>query len=491
MKMHASVFFALLLTLCLLAAPWGAAANAVSYSAVPGNVKPGDLDGDGQVAPADARIALRVSVKLDELDETLRNAADVDGDGAVTSADARTILRVAVNLETLPEQPAAFEGKVGLICVHDENAGYDLGFIEALRAAAEELGLSEEQLVIRRDVPEDETCLTACEDLVKEGCTVIFGDSYGYEDFMIEAAKAHPDVDFCHAGGVKAHTEGLANYHNAYAAVYEGRYLTGVAAGMKLNEMIEKGEIAPDKAKLGFVGAFTYAQVISSYTAFFLGARSVCPTATMEVFFTGAWYDETLEKHFAEKLIQSGCQVISQYSDSYGAPTTCNLNGVLSVAYSASVKEMDSETGGNPLVAFPNTCLMSCAIDWTPYFVHAIKAAASGTLTAEADWTGNLATGSVVLTEVNETVAAPGTEDAVLNAKIGLIESTLKVFDTSTFTVNGETVTSYMADVDFDWEFTGDTQAVADGYFNECAYRSAPYFDIWIDGITMLNMVFG
>ena len=490
MKKHASALIALLLTLCLLATPWGAAAYAEKYH-IPtdGPAYPGDLDGDGEITPADARIALRVSVKLDELDETLTDFADTDRDGAVTSADARTILRVSVKLETLPGQPGGYDCKVGLICVHDENAGYDLGFIEAILDAASMLGMGHEQVVIKRNVPEDDSCLTACEDLVKAGCSVIFGDSYGYEDFMIAAAKAHPDVQFCHVGGVKAHTEGVANYHNTYAAIYEGRYLTGVAAGMKLNEMIEDGEIAPDEAKLGFVGAFTYAQVISSYTAFFLGARSVCPTATMDVFFTGAWYDETLETHFAEKLIQSGCQVISQYSDSYGAPTACDLNGVFNVVYSASVKDMDSETGGNPLVAFPNTCLVSCAIDWTPYFIRAIIAAASGRLT-QPDWTGKWTTGSVVLSEINEAIAAPGTDEAVANALEELIDGQRRVFDTAAFTVNGETVISYQADVDFDREFTKDTEAVSDGYFHESEYRSAPYFDLWIDGINMLNMVF-
>ena len=292
---------------------------------------------------------------------------------------------------------------------------------------------------------------------------------------MIQAAKEFPDVQFCHSTGTKAHTEGLDNYHNAFASIYEGRYLAGIAAGMKLNDMIANGEITEDQAKIGYVGAFTYAEVVSGYTSFFLGARSVCPSATMEVTFTGSWYDETAEKEGAQKLINNGCTLISQHADSMGAPTACELAGVPNVSYN-----------GSTISACPNTYIISSRIDWEPYYEYAISAVMNGT-SIDADWTGTLSTGSVVLTDLNTDVAAEGTQEAIDEAMAALEAGTLHVFDTSTFTVGGETLTSYMADVDTDADYTPDTEVISDGYFHESEYRSAPYFDLRIDGITLLD----
>ena len=204
-----------------------------------------------------------------------------------------------------PDDNETKKVKVGFITLHDENSTYDLNFINAAKEACQTLGLVEnEDYFIKKNVPEGQECYNAAAELAEQGCNIIFADSFGHESFMIEAAKEFPNVQFCHSTGVRAHTEGLANYHNAFASIYEGRYLAGIAAGLKLNEMIDSGKITADKAKIGYVGAFTYAEVISGYTSFFLGARSVCPTATMEVTFTGSWYDETAEKEGAEKLIR-------------------------------------------------------------------------------------------------------------------------------------------------------------------------------------------
>lgn len=374
---------------------------------------------------------------------------------------------------------AAANFKVGFICLHDENSTYDKNFIDAAKAACANLGLSEDQYIIKTSIPENQECYNAAADLVDAGCNVVFADSFGHEDFMIQAAKEFPDVQFCHSTGTRAHTEGLSNYHNAFASIYEGRYLAGVAAGMKLNEMIEAGDFTADEAKMGYVGAFTYAEVISGYTSFFLGAKSVCPSVTMDVTFTGSWYNEALEKEAAQKLIDGGCKLISQHADSMGAPTACESKGVPNVSYN-----------GSTLSACPNTFIVSSRIDWTPYYEMVIKAVMDGT-SLEADWTGTLATGSVVLTDVNEDVAAEGTADKIAEVKAALEDGSLHVFDASTFTVEGKTLDSHMADVDTDADYTPDTEAISDGYFHESEYRSAPYFDLQIDGITMLDTNFG
>ena len=369
--------------------------------------------------------------------------------------------------------------KVGFITLHDENSTYDLNFINAAKEAIANLGLTDADYILKTNVPEGQECYETAMNLVDDGCNIIFADSFGHEPYMIDAAKAHPEVQFCHSTGNRAHTEGLANYHNAFASIYEGRYLAGIAAGLKLNEMIEAGKFTADEAKMGYVGAFTYAEVVSGYTSFYLGAKSVCPTVTMDVTFTGSWYDETLEKEGAEKLIQGGCKLISQHADSLGAPTACENAGVPNVSYNGSTKD-----------ACPNTFIVSSRIDWAPYYEMCIKAVMDGT-EIPADWTGTLATGSVVLTDVNETAAAAGTAEAIAAATEKLEKGEIHVFDCSTFTVKGETLTSYQADVNADSDNTPDTEVVHDGYFAESEKRSAPYFDLEIDGINRLDVNYG
>ena len=370
--------------------------------------------------------------------------------------------------------------KVGFITLHDENSTYDKNFIDAAKEACANLGLVEnEDYFIKTNVGETEQCAEVAADLVDAGCNIIFADSFGHEPYMIEVAKANPEVQFCHSTGTRAHTENLANYHNAFASIYEGRYLAGIAAGLKLNAMIEAGDIKAEEAKMGYVGAFTYAEVVSGYTSFYLGAKSVCPTVTMDVTFTGSWYDETLEKEGAEKLIQGGCKLISQHADSLGAPTACENAGVPNVSYNGSTQ-----------AACPNTYIISSRINWAPYYEYAIKAVMDGTA-IDVDWTGTLATNSVVLTDLNTTVAAEGTAEAIATATEKLEKGEIHVFDCSTFTVKGETLTSYQADVNADSDNTPDTEVVHDGYFAESEKRSAPYFDLEIDGINRLDVNYG
>ena len=377
-------------------------------------------------------------------------------------------------------ESTAAKVKVGFITLHDENSTYDKNFIDATKEACANLGLVEnEDYFIKTNVGETEQCAEVAADLVDAGCNIIFADSFGHEPYMIEVAKANPEVQFCHSTGTRAHTEGLANYHNAFASIYEGRYLAGIAAGMKLNAMIEAGDIKAEEAKMGYVGAFTYAEVVSGYTSFYLGAKSVCPTVTMDVTFTGSWYDETLEKEGAEKLIQGGCKLISQHADSLGAPTACENAGVPNVSYNGSTQ-----------AACPNTYIISSRINWAPYYEYAIKAVMDGTA-IDVDWTGTLATNSVVLTDLNTTVAAEGTAEAIAAATEKLEKGEIHVFDCSTFTVKGETLTSYQADVNADSDNTPDTEVVHDGYFAESEKRSAPYFDLEIDGINRLDVNYG
>ena len=371
--------------------------------------------------------------------------------------------------------------KLGIITLHDEQSTYDKNFIDSAKKAAENLGLAEDQVIIVSGIPESDECRQKALDLVDEGCNIIFADSFGHEDFMIEAAKECPDVTFAHATGTKAHTENVANFHNAFASIYEGRYLAGVAAGMKLNEIKAAGKLKGEKPLMGYVGAFTYAEVISGYTSFYLGAKSVCPDVIMKVQFTGSWYDEIGEKAAAEALINAGADLISQHADSMGAPTACESAGIPNISYNGSTVD-----------ACPNTFIVASKIDWAPYFEYLVNQTIAGEEIA-TDWTGTIETGSVVLTDVNEAAAAEGTVAKIEEVKAELLAGTRKVFDTATegfITVGGEALTSKLADVDTDPAYTPDTEAIADGYYHESEFRSAPYFDLTIDGIELLNSAF-
>ena len=397
-------------------------------------------------------------------------APEADRDAAVKFDNDSTPVDVAAIKASNAD--ALGKTKVGFIFLHDENSTYDKNFINAAIQACEDFGVP---YVLRTNIPEGQECYNAAAELVDDGCTIIFADSFGHEDFMIQAAKKFPDVQFCHATGTKAHTENLPNYHNAFANIYEGRYLAGVAAGMKLNQMIEEGKFTADEALVGYVGAFPYAEVKSGYTSWFLGVRSVCPTATMEVTFTNSWYDEALEKEAANTLIQRGCKLISQHADSMGAPTACETAGIPNVSYNGSTVE-----------ACPNTFIVSSRINWVPFMQTMIVNTAAGKRLA-ADWTGTLANGAVELTDVNEKAAAPGTAEKIAEVKAAIIAGSLKVFDTNTFTVDGKKLDSYKADIN-DWgDFTGETEVISGGVFQESVYRSAPAFDLNIDGITIID----
>ena len=367
----------------------------------------------------------------------------------------------------------AADFKIGLICLHDENSTYDNNFIQALKSVQKDLNLTDDQVLIKTNIGEDDSCYTAAAELVDKGCKVIFADSFGHESYILQAAKEFKDVQFCHATGTKAHTEKVANFHNAFADIYQGRYLAGVAAGMKLNQMIEEGKITADKAVIGYVGAFNYAEVVSGMTSFYLGARSICPSATMKVTYTNSWFDIALEREAALNLINNGCVLISQHADSEGAPKACEEKGVPNVAYNISTISMG-----------PNTALISSKIDWSPYFKLIIESTQNGK-EIPTDKCGTMAEGYVALTELNEKVAAPGTKEKIEEVKAKLESGELKVYDTKNFTVKGEELTTYLADVDDAGDFVPETEAVKDGEFKESTYRSAPYFDIkYIDGIS-------
>lgn len=374
--------------------------------------------------------------------------------------------------------------KIGLICLHDSSSTYDKNFIDSMTAAVENLGeRAAGDAVIKTGVDESKDAYDAAKDLVKQGCNVIFADSFGHEPFILEAAEQYKNVQFCHATGTTAKVKNVDNFHNAFASIYEGRYLAGYAAGLKLQAMVAAGQLqdknydSNHNIKLGYVGAFPYAEVISGYTSWFLGVREVVSNVVMNVTFTSSWYDFNAEKDGAKTLIDWGAAIVSQHADSMGAPGECETNGVPNVTYNVSTEEQ-----------CPNTYLAYSKINWAPYYEEVVNAMYEGRAIAEVNhnYTGTLATGSVVYD-----VKDPAAKVLCEGIKAELENGSRKVFDCSKFTVNGQHLTQYLADVDDYGDFEPETNVIKTEngitFFDESALRSAPYFNVDIDGITKLN----
>lgn len=377
--------------------------------------------------------------------------------------------------------------KAGLVALHTSDSTYDKNFIDAFNAACKAEGFTP---VIKTNIPETTAAYDAAAELADAGCKFVFADSFGHEAHIMKAAKEFSNVQFSHATGTTAHYSNVSNFHNAFASIYEGRYLAGVAAGLKLQAMIAGNASTPHK--IGYVGAYTYAEVISGYTSFYLGVKSIVSDVTMDVQFTGSWYDEAAEKTAAETLINTQkCALISQHADSWGAPTACETAGVPNVSYNGSTESR-----------CPNTYVVSSRVNWEPYFRYALQQVKAGKA-IDSDWTGELgdniwdsatttADGSVALAPLGAKAATSGAKTTLENVAKQIKNGSLKVFDTSKFTVNNAPLTTYK--VDMNGDNTPEQEAIVTengvSYFAESKFRSAPYFDVKIDGITLLNSKF-
>ena len=363
--------------------------------------------------------------------------------------------------------------KVGYIFVGDENEGYTAAHYEGAKAMMAALGLTDDQVIIKWTIPETEACYDAAVDLAEAGCNIIFANSFGHETYMMQVAAEYPDIQFCHATGYQAASSGMSNMHNYFDSIYEARYVGGVVAGMKLNEMIANGVITEDNCTIGYIGAFPYAEVISGLTSFFLGVRSVCPAATMEVKYTNSWASFDLEKEAADALINSqNCVLISQHADTTGAPTACEESGVPIVGYNISM-----------IATAPTTALTSASNNWGSYYTYAVDCVIKGEEIA-TDWCQGYAEGAVCITELNEAACAEGTAEKVAEVEAAIKDGTLHVFDTSTFTVGGETLEDLIAN---NPDYAKYADYVSDGYFHESELASAPAFDLIIDGVVAIG----
>jgi len=392
-------------------------------------------------------------------------------------------MMLSVMLFTSCDSAANGDLKIGVILIGDENEGYSFAHIDGIQKAAKAVGLSDSQIIWKYKILEDEGCADAINDLIDQGCTYIFSNSYGHQSYMQQAATENPDINFIAMTGDTAAASELENFSNAFTSVYESRYVSGVVAGMKIAELVEQGKLtdanytADGKVKIGYVGAYPYAEVVSGYTAFFLGIRSVYEDVAMEVTYTNSWFTLTGEATAAEAMAAKGCVIICQHADSTGAPSAVEaLNAKGQVVYSVGYNV-------DMLEVAPNAALTSATNNWSAYYTKALEAATKGERIM-TNWSAGYAEDAVGITKLGPNVAE-GTQAKVDEVVAALKAGTLKVFDTSKFTVGGEKVADgTMANVIPDADYTPDTPAVSDGYFHESEYRSAPYFELRIDGIT-------
>lgn len=393
--------------------------------------------------------------------------------------------------------------KIGVILIGDETEGYSLAHINGIKDAAKALNIKEEQIQWKYKIEETNDVYEEASALVAEGCKLIISNSYGHQDFMAQAAKDFPSVTFVAMTGDYAAISNIPNLYNAFTDVYESRYISGVVAGLKLKALLEDGTLTtstqPDSfdengnVKIGYVGAFPYAEVVSGYTAFYLGIKSVVSNVVMDVYYTGYWFHIDNEAAAAEKLIADGCVIIGQHADSTGAPTATQKalnNG--KIAYSVGYNVDMLEVAGT-------AALTSATNTWSVYYKTLIEAFMNNQ-TIPQNWAEGFSKDAVAITKLGPS-CAEGTEAYVNDVIAKIKDGTLHVFDTSKFTVGGETITTYNPSLSY-MDFSTDpitvvyegpvveaikTDANGVSYFDESSFRSAPYFDLRIDGITEIN----
>lgn len=384
--------------------------------------------------------------------------------------------------------------KIGVIMIGDQNESYSDAHIRGINTAISNIEAAggSVEVLWKPNLPDSNTAgvQTAANELISAGCQLIISNSYGHQNVMLPTAQNNPDITFIAMTGDTAASSGLSNLKNAFNYTFQSRYVAGVVAGMKLQQLVKDNLLAPanidsnGNIKIGYVGAFNYAEVVSGYTAFFLGIQSVVSNVAMTVQYTNSWHDYNGEYEAAKNLISQGCVIISQHADSYGAPTACEE------AYNEGTRVYCVGYNVDMTVAAPSCAITSATNDWSVYYTYALSTALKGE-TIATDWAHGYEIGSVAITDINGKLFKEDPSAAVKAVVDSIKNGELQVFDCSKFTMQGEQVNSYMANVIPDAAYTPDTEAiVTEGgvtYFAESVYRSAPYFEIRIDGITELS----
>ncbi len=316
--------------------------------------------------------------------------------------------------------------KAGFIYENDESTPYTYNFYLAQTALEREFG-DRVQTLTRSNVPEAES-EEPVRELIRAGCSILFVNNYSSQ--IAKLAEEYPQVQFCQGSFYDGEHENYPeNYHTFNAEIYQGRYISGIAAGMKLRELIDTRSIAPEEALVGYVGAYPSTEVISGYTAFLLGVRSVCPEATMRVRYTKAWSSYSREKSCAAALIDEGCVIIAQHTDTIGPAVACEEAAATKRVFHVGYNQ-------NLIDIAPATSLVSTRVNWAPYILGAVEAVLTGESIEKHvggrihgnDACGGLEEGWVQMLELNRRIAAYGTQEAMDKAAEAMKRGTLEVF---------------------------------------------------------------
>ena len=405
--------------------------------------------------------------------------------------------------------------KIGCIMVGDDQETYTKAHIDGIIEAAKAVGIKETNLIWKYAVKEDDSCAKAAKELIGNGCSLIIANSYGHQDYIAKVAKENPKVNFVSMTGDFASISGLDNLYNAFTNIYEARFVSGVVAGMKIKELAdakkipEKSYTKDKKVKVGYVGAYPYAEVVSGYTAFFLGIQSVYKDVAMDVSYTNSWFDPKKEAAAADKFIKDNCVIVGQHADSTGAPSTVQKakdsgSLVYSVGYNMDMLDVAK-----------TAALTSPLNNWKVYYTDLFQAVVDGKDIPQ-DWAKGYADDAVSISKLGPEVAK-GTDAKVEEVIKGIKDGSVKVFDTKSFKITGDSVKATkdptkgsIVDLELDkgivtkatkdfsyMDFTANPPKVVykgevkdtikDGEFSESTLRSAPYFSLRIDGITELN----
>jgi len=308
--------------------------------------------------------------------------------------------------------------KVGIIYLDEAVSGWSYSHELGIREAQRVFPLNDDQIIRKLNVSEEDTGSIehAISEAIAEGANIIIAPSWGFMDVCEKMAAEHPLVIFAHASGYKHNDSNFTNY---FGRLYQARYLTGIAAGLKT-----------ETGKVGFVAAqgLSNAEVTGWLNAFAMGVESVNPEARIYVSVTNSWYDPAGERRAAQKLIAEGCDVIAQHCDTAEPQIEAEKAGVWGIGNNI---DMSGEA--------PDAVLTSAIWNWGSYYTFLIGSVINGSFTTEPYY-GGLADGMVDIAPLAPALTTPGMAEAVAEAKERIIKGSIIVFEGVMETNDGQKI---------------------------------------------------
>ncbi len=304
--------------------------------------------------------------------------------------------------------------KVGMVLIGLQDDGFSGAHYNGLEGMKTALGLKDEQVLYKFNVPETAECDAALRELVDAGCQIIFGNSWGFMNFMEEIAEEYPEVIFSHCSGYK--NNGV-NFNNYFGRIYQARYLAGIAAGLKTQT-----------GKIGYVAAWAdNAEVNGGINAFALGVQSVNPDAMVYVKYISSWFDPTLEKQTAVALLDMDCDVIAQHVDTSMPQVAAQEAGKFGCGYNTDMT-----------LAAPDAHLTAPIWHWASVYTAQVQDVVNGTWVPENYFLG-LKEGMVDISPLSKNVA-PGTAEKIEEARARILSGEWDVFTGPIYNNAGELV---------------------------------------------------